>query len=111
MAKNYYGKGDSINVIAPFNVVSGQPLKYGNIFGFCGAPANAGALVALHVVGEWLATKVTSEVWAIGDIIYFDNDLKNFSKTNVSGGIKAGVATEAAANGATTGKIRLNGAF
>lgn len=109
--KNYIGKGDSIYIIAPFNVVSGQPLKIGNIFGFIGAPANSGDKVALHVVGEYGVTKVTTEVWAIGDLIYFDNDLKNFSKTNVSGGVKVGVATEVALNPSTTGKIRLSAAF
>jgi predicted RecA/RadA family phage recombinase len=109
--KNYIGKGDSIYIIAPFNVVSGQPLKVGNIFGFIGAPANAGDKVALHVVGEYSVTKVTAQAWGVGDVVYFDNDLKNFANTNVSGSIKAGVATEVALNPSTTGKIRLNGAF
>jgi predicted RecA/RadA family phage recombinase len=111
--KNYLGPGKAVNVTAPYAVVSGQPLMIGTMFGFCGAAAAAGQQVALHVVGEYSVTKPGSQAWTVGQAIYFDNDLKNFSTTNVSGGLKVGVAIAAVGSSAseTTGKIRLNGSF
>ena len=111
MAKNYLGKGDSINIIAPFNVTSGQLLKVGSMVGIVGADAVTGAQVALHMEGEWSVPKVSAQAWAVGDLIFFDNDLKNCANTNVSGSVKIGVCTEIAANPSATGKVKLNGSF
>jgi predicted RecA/RadA family phage recombinase len=112
--KNYLGRGDAVYITAPFAVVSGQPLKVGSMFGFIGANAAAGARVALWVLGEYSVTKVDSQAWTEGALVFFDNDLKNFTTTAaVSGGIKVGVAIEnvAATAGLVIGKIRLNGSF
>jgi predicted RecA/RadA family phage recombinase len=110
--KIYYGKGDSINIIAPFNLTGGQGLQIKAIFGIVGADTLAGLQAALHLVGEMaITTKVSAQTWAVGDSVYWDNDLKNFANATVSGGIKIGVVTEIAASGQTNAKIRLNGTF
>jgi predicted RecA/RadA family phage recombinase len=109
--KIYIGRGDSINIIAPFNLTSGQGLQVKNLFGIVGADAVLGAQVALHVEGEYQVPKTSTQVWAVGDLVYFDNDLKVITNVNVSGSVKIGVATEIALNPSATGKIRLNGAF
>ena len=110
MAKNYLGRGDSLNIIAPSNVVSGQGLLVGSgLLGIVGADALSGAQVALHTEGEWLVTKAAGTAWTVGQLIYWDDAPKNFTTTSTSGHVKAGVATEAAASADTTGKVRLNG--
>ena len=110
---NYRSSGRSVDIVAPFDVTSGTFLKIGSMCGFCGADASKGDKVALWVQGVFSVTKANSQQWTVGAAIYFDNDQKNFTTSNVSGGIKAGVAVEAVASttGLTTGKIRLNGSF
>jgi predicted RecA/RadA family phage recombinase len=81
--KNFYGKGNSVYVPAPAGgVVSGQPVVIGSLFGFAGMDAPAGAIFALHVVGEYYVTKVDNQAWAPGTPIYFDTTALNF--TNVA---------------------------
>jgi predicted RecA/RadA family phage recombinase len=111
--KNFYGKGNSVYVPAPAGgVVSGQPVVIGSLFGFAGMDAPAGAIFALHVVGEYYVTKVDNQAWTPGTPIYFDTTALNF--TNVVGtNIKVGVATTNIPTGAghTQGLIRLNGSY
>ena len=112
MAKNYLGRGDSVNILAPANVIAGQALLVGSaLFGICGADALSGVQVALHTEGEWLVPKATGVAWTVGTLIYWDDAAKNFATTSTSGHTKVGVATEDATSGATSGKVRLNGTF
>lgn len=109
----YLGEGKAVYLTAPFAISSGDFLKIGSMCGFAGADAASGAKFALHVEGEYQVTKAGSQAWTEGVKVYFDNDLKVFTTSNVSGGIAAGVAIEAVGSGAgaTTGKIRLSAAF
>src|SRR4051812_816224 len=106
--KLYRGDGRTVQLTAPYTITSGMWVKIGSLLGIAGAPATTGDKFACWVEGEYEVTKVGSQAWTEGQLVYFDNDLKKFTTSNVSGGIKAGVAVEAVGSGAsaTTGKIR-----
>lgn len=108
MAKNLVQKGDLLTLAAPASVTSGKLVKVGNIAGVAQSDAASGAPVVLALDGVWELAKTSAQEWAAGDNIYL---LSNGNVANVSaaGAVLVGVATEAAANPSSTGKVRLNG--
>lgn len=107
--KNYVQRGDVIEVTAAAAVSSGDFYAVGQIGGVAQTDAAIGEKVQLAVVGVFDLTKVSTEVWAVGDAIYWD-DLGS-QMTNVANGLQVGVATAAAANPSTTGEVRLGFLF
>lgn len=107
--KTFRGEGRAIQVTAPADVVSGQPLLVGILFGFCGAAAASGAKVALWTRGEYDGViKKTGTAWTEGLLIYWDDVDKKLTHASTSGNTKVGVATAAAGSSAATGRVRLN---
>jgi predicted RecA/RadA family phage recombinase len=63
-------------------------------------------------IGGWpegvhILTKKSGDVFAIGDLVYWDSGNTRLTSTS-SGNTRAGRVTEAAASAATTAKIKLN---
>ena len=110
--QNFVQPGNTITLIAPYAVASGDGLLVGSIFGVASGTAALGEAVETAVEGVYDLKKVASQAWAAGDKIYWDNTAKNTTKTLTSNTL-IGVATEAVAGGATDliGRVRLNGAF
>jgi len=110
--KNYIQPGNTITLMAPYDVNSGDGLLVGSIFGVASAAALNGAAIEAVLVGVFDLTKVGSQAWSLGDAIYWDNAAKNCTKTT-SGNTKIGVAVAAVDNaaGSTIGGVRLNGSF
>lgn len=107
---NYLGDGDTITIIAPSPVTSGQPLLVGAMFGICLASAAAGQPVTLWLKGVYQLAKNASEVWAQGVALFWDNT--DAIATTASGGnTRIGIAAAAAANPSNVGGVRLNGSF
>lgn len=107
--KSYRGEGRAVTLTAPAALLSGQPLLVGSLFGICGAPAAINEKFGLWTRGEYDGIpKATGQVWTEGQLIYWDDVAKKFTTASTSGNTKIGVATAAAATGATTGRIRLN---
>jgi predicted RecA/RadA family phage recombinase len=109
--KNYVQEGDIVVVPAPYDRTAGQGAQVGQVFGVCVGDALSGADVALKVSGVFDLTKIGSQAWTVGQLIYWDNTNKRC--TNVAtGNLLIGAAVKAVDNGAgsTTGRVRLNGA-
>lgn len=108
MATNYIQAGENVTLAAPYDVTSGDGALVGALFGVAQTTALSGADVVLATCGVWQLTKVGSQAWAVGDLIYWD-DANTRCTTGTIGPSPIGVATEAVGSGAgeTLGKVRL----
>lgn len=109
--KNFIQEGGTITANAPYARSSGQGALIGQLF------AVAALDVANGAEGEWVTagvfdlTKVGSQAWTVGALVYWDNTNKRCT-TVASTNTLIGVALAAVGNGAgeTIGRVRLNGA-
>jgi predicted RecA/RadA family phage recombinase len=110
--KTYIQPGHAVTLIAPYDVLSGDGLLVGAIFGVASHNATSGAEVETQLTGVLDLAKTASQAWTAGAKVYWDNTAKRV--TNVaSGNTLVGVAVLAVGGGAdeTIGRVRLNGAF
>jgi predicted RecA/RadA family phage recombinase len=107
MSKNYHSDGNTLDLIAPAGgVVSGAPVKIGSIIAVPQITAAAGQPFAGRVNGCWNIVKVAGQAWATGDVVYWDDAAKNFTKT--AGALqKAGVVIADQLAADVAGKVRL----
>lgn len=106
--KNFVQEGNTITVAAPAAVTSGQLVVVGAINGVAAFDAASGADVEVTVEGVFELSKVTTDVIAQGDKLYWDSGLAKLTKTAGTGSKPmVGVATAAAGNGVTTVNCRL----
>ena len=110
--KNYVQPGNTITLIAPYAVASGDGLLVGAIFGVAAGAAALGEPVEAALVGVFDITKIGSQAWTVGARVYWDDTNKRTTNVATSNTL-IGVATEAVAGGAgdTIGRVRLNAAF
>src|SRR5579883_3578813 len=71
--QNYLGDGDQVTITAPAAVASGQPILVGSLFGICLNAAAIGQPVLLWIKGVYQLAKNSSDVWTLGQLIYWDN--------------------------------------
>ena len=110
--RTYIQPGHAITLAAPYDVVSGDGLLVGAIFGVASHDALSGAEIETQLTGVVELAKVASQAWTAGARVYWDNSAKR--ATNVaSGNTLIGVAVLAVGSGAeeTIGRVRLNGSF
>lgn len=109
---NYVQKGDVLTVTAPYALASGAGCLVGSIFGVATAAALISTEVEIQTEGVFTLPRTTggSTAWAVGDRIYWDDTAKTCTKTASTNKL-IGVAVAATTDGATTGNVRLSGAF
>jgi len=110
--KNFILPGNVLTLAAPYDVVSGDGLLVGAIFGVATHDALSGAEVETQLAGVVDLAKVASQAWTAGAKVYWDNTARRV--TNVaSGNTLIGVAVLAVGSGAeeTVGRVRLNASF
>ena len=107
MAGNYVQPGDTITLVAPYQVASGAGLLVGSIFGVALAAAANGAAVEARRVGVFDLDKASGAVTQ-GQKIYWDNTNKVVTTTSTSNTL-IGAATQAAASGDATARVLLTG--
>lgn len=107
--KNYVHEGRALDLTAPYAVVAGAGFKVGQLICIAANDAaNAAAVVGYpEGVYDVLAEGAGSgQVWAEGDLIYWDNTAKQFTKTTTSN-TKAGYAVSAKLTAGVLGRLRL----
>lgn len=110
--KNFIQNGKALDFVAPSGgVTSGVPVKIGGMLVIPLADADQGDKFAGEVEGVFEVTKVGSQAWATGDVVFWDNGNARFTKTDAPGLFRAGVAANVVASGAgdTKGHVRLDG--
>ncbi|MCP4200653.1 MAG: DUF2190 family protein [bacterium] len=108
---NYQQPGDVLELTAPAGgVVSGGIYKIGQMIVVAAFDAAAGVAFSAQLVGVFSITKVGSQAWTVGALVYWD-DGNTYFTTTASGNQLAGAAVAAVGSGAgeTTGIVRLNG--
>jgi len=110
--RNYVQPGNTITLTAPYDVMSGDGLLVGSIFGIAAGNAANGESVEASLVGIFDLAKTASQAWSTGDKVYWDNTTKVVTKTATSNTL-IGAAVEAVGGGAsdTVGRVRLNGSL
>jgi predicted RecA/RadA family phage recombinase len=110
--RNYIQPGHALTLIAPYDVVSGDGLLVGSIFGVACHDALSGAEVEAQLTGVLDLAKVASQAWTAGAKVYWDNTAKR-ATTVASGNTLIGVAVLAVGSGAeeVIGRARLNASF
>jgi predicted RecA/RadA family phage recombinase len=108
--KNFVQAGDTLVMPAPYALASGQGAQVGQVFGVAVTDAALGADVPLKLTGVFDLTKVGSQAWTVGALVYWDNTNKRCT-TVATGNLLIGAAAAAVSNAAanTTGRVRLNG--
>lgn len=105
--RNHVQPGNTLTLPAPADVLAGDGVIVGSIFGIANGDALSGDPVDLDVVGVFDLPKVSALAIAIGDKVYWDSTAKLVTKT-ASGNTLIGVATTAAANPSASVSVRLN---
>lgn len=105
--KNLIQKGDTLSLTAPADVVGGQGILVGSIFGVCSHDAKSGETMEVAVEGVFDLPKATGALTE-GAKLYWDNTAKNITTTATSNTL-IGAAVAVAASGDATGRVRLNG--
>jgi predicted RecA/RadA family phage recombinase len=105
--KNFVQDGCVVTLTAPSGgVTSGKGVKVGSIIAIAATTQAAAASFEGAVTGVFDVDKATGAAWAEGDLLYWDDTAKNFTKTSTSN-TKSGYAVSAAASGDATGRMRL----
>src|SRR5438309_1562454 len=103
--KNFVQEGVALDLAVPYDVAAGAAFKIGAIIAVAavtGVLATAD-VVAGYVQGVYDLASDTGTAWAIGDIVYWDDTNKRFTKTSTSN-TKSGYVVAAKASGDVTGR-------
>ena len=71
--KNFEQSGDTIDVVAPADVVSGQGVRIGFLFGVAIATKLSGETVAIKTKGVFEMDKLTANVMTVGQKVNWNN--------------------------------------
>lgn len=104
--KNFIQTGDTLTVVAPRVLVSGEGCLVGSLFGVASDDAASGASAEIVMEGVFDLAKDAS-VFAQGDKVYWDNTAFKITSTTTANKL-CGVAAAAALTGDTTGRVKLN---
>lgn len=107
--KNFVQEAETVTLIAPYALTSGQGLLVGSLFGVASNDAAISTEVETVTKGIFTLAKAAAQAWTIGALIYWDNAARNCT-TTVGTNKLIGVAMNAALTADTIGNVRLNGA-
>lgn len=113
---NFVQSGQSLNFIAPGGGVTvGTPKQIGQILVVPAVTAAATAIFAGMIRGVFRVTKVGSQAWGEGAVVYWDAGNTRFTTTG-AGNLRVGFATlglgtalPGSGAGETTGYVYLDG--
>jgi len=106
--KNYVQKGENLTLPAPAAIISGEVVVIGELHGVAAGDAESGADFDLVTEGVFDLPKVSTDVFAIGDPVYFDAATKLVTSDDDSGAnALIGVAVTAAANPSGAVNVKL----
>jgi len=107
--KNYIQEGRMITGAAPAGGVTfGDGVVIGALFGVASKTAAAGETVTIATEGVFDLPKLASAIIAVGDKVSWDDTAKQINVPG-AGRYPIGTAIEAAGNGITTVRVRLDG--
>lgn len=108
MASNFKGFGEAIDHVAAADIVSGEAVVIGDRIGIAATDIASGATGALKVKGVFELAKLSTDVIAQGDAVYWNDTSKEITLTS-AGNTPAGYAAAAAGDGAVLVDVNING--
>jgi predicted RecA/RadA family phage recombinase len=108
MSNNFIQPGETLPLIAPYDVSAGGGALVGSIFGIASENVLEDAPGEFETCGVFEHAKTSAQAWTQGQKIYWDNTNKRFDSDGTLGPL-VGVAALPAANPTATGTVRLNG--
>lgn len=106
--KNFIQNGSIVTLIAPSNLISGQGVLVGAIFGVATNDALQGAPVEAIRAGIFSLGAVTADTLATGDKVYWDNTAKRITKT-ATNNVLVGAAVASKSGTETSATVLLDG--
>ena len=108
--QNYKGPGKVLTLTAPYDRAAGEGVLVGAIFGVCTAAADydAGDTVEVLREGEFTLAKLSTDEWAIGQRLYWDDSNKRLDEDSTVGPFVA-VALQVTTSSSATGRCVLVG--
>ncbi len=106
--KNRIFDGDVVTVAGyGADVAVDTPILIGSLFGLAQNAIKSGGNLVLVTKGGFTGQpKATGETWAVGDVLYWDDTGKKFTKTS-AGNKRVGLALSAQATGDIAGDVRI----
>lgn len=108
--RNFVQPGDVVTLAAPYDRLSGEMAKVGNILGVAMVDVLSGANAEFLLTGVVDVTALTADTGTVGTNMYWDDTNKRLT-TTASTHKLAGVLTKAKGGSDTTARIRLNATF
>lgn len=105
--RNFIQDGETLSLVAPYNVLAGGGFKVGAIFAVAVDDALSGASVEGVTEGVFSLAKTSAQAWTQGQRVYWDDTNKRCDSDSTVG-LLIGSATVAAANPSSTGAVCLN---
>lgn len=93
--KNFIQPGDSLTLVAPYAVTSGQGVLVGAIFGVAAYDAALNAVIECQTEGVFDITKEPALAITAGARLFWDNTNRRIT-TTATGNFHVGIATQAA---------------
>lgn len=106
--KNFIKPGDTLTLVAPYNVSSGGGMLVGSIFGVATETVLSGASVEAALDGVYELAKTTGEAWTQGAVLYWNDTTKALTTTAASNK-RVGYAARAQLSGDTVGWAYIPG--
>lgn len=106
--RNFIQRGDALTFTSVDAVAAGEGVTMGALFGIAATDAAPGETFEASLVGVFELPKAAGVITA-GAKVYWKSDTSNVT-TTAAGNKLIGASTIAAADGATTTEVRLNGA-
>ena len=108
--KNYVQPGESITLTAAAAATSGDGVLVGSLFGVAAGDAAIGETMVLTTKGVFTMPKVSTDVMAVGDVVYWDDSAGLVTTDDDTGNNpRVGLAVTAAGNPSGTVNVRLDG--
>ena len=107
--KNKVQKGQTVTVIAPYSVTSGQGVQVGALFGVASTDAANGTPVEIERTGVFDITAAAADAAAQGAKIYWDNTARRLTTTTAGNTLVGALTT--AKGGEAFARVLLDGAI
>src|SRR5690349_14065422 len=102
--KTFVQNGEAIELVAPYDRLSGEGALVGSIFGVATVDVLSTATANFITQGVVTLRKTSAQAWTLGVLIYWDNTNKEATTAAAAGANKLiGVAAAVAANPSATG--------
>jgi len=105
--KNFIQPGKVLTLLAPAALLSGAVVIVGSFVGIAATDAASGAPVEVATEDVFDLPKTTSQAWTQGAPIYWDAGTSKATTVGTGGLPLIGVATEAALEAATVGRVKI----